>query len=150
MAGVIDQPTEQFKFAAFERELLDPLAGHSLTDHEEFIAHTLLDASSDRPMKIQALREAMHQSGRSAISTRMLKRIVRTLRKDHGFPILSRRAEPAGLWWCASAAEMESFIQLFSSQALDELHTLSKIVRHNYPQLSGQLNFEDLSNRRDK
>lgn len=38
---------------------------------------------------------------------------------------------------------MEAFIESFRSQALDELRTLSKIIRHNYPALQGQLKFEE-------
>jgi len=136
MSGVL-------KFEAFEHELLNPLRGHALTDHESFVANLLLDASSHRPLKIRDIREAMHQSGISALSVRRVKQIVRALRKDHAFPILARRSEPAGFWWCASAAEMEAFIKVFRGQALDELHTLSKIVNENYPALAGQLRLEE-------
>jgi hypothetical protein len=133
----------ELKFKTFEQELLNPLRGHSLKPNEEFIANTLLDASSERPMTIKDLRQAMHENGLSAVSNRMVKRIVRSLRSEHGFPILSRRGEPAGFWWCSSAEEMEGFIKLFRSQAMDELHTLSKMVKQNYPQLAGQLSLED-------
>ena len=40
---------------------------------------------------------------------------------------------------------MKAFIESFRKQALDELHTLSKIVRHNYPALQGQLSFEEVA-----
>ena len=133
----------EFKFEVFEHELLNPLRGHKLGDNELFIANLLLDATSATPMKIQDIREALHRNGRSAVSVRMVKRIVRALRKDHAFPILSRRGEPAGFWWCASAEEMEEFIKLFRGQALDELHTLSKVVKENYPALAGQLRLEE-------
>jgi hypothetical protein len=39
---------------------------------------------------------------------------------------------------------MEAFIESYRAQALDELHTLSKIVKHNYPALQGQLKFEEM------
>jgi hypothetical protein len=39
--------------------------------------------------------------------------------------------------------EMTEFVESFKSQALDELHTLSKIVKHNYPALLGQLSLEN-------
>lgn len=39
---------------------------------------------------------------------------------------------------------MQAFIESFRSQALDELHTLSKIVNANYPALQGQLKFDDV------
>jgi hypothetical protein len=135
--------TEQYKFQVFEHEQINPLAGHELTDVEEFLAATLLRATSERPMQIKDLRNALRGAGRHAVGTRNIKKVVRTLRKDHALPILSRRTEPAGYWWCSSPSEMEGFIKLFRSQALDELHTLSKMVRHNYPELAGQLSLED-------
>jgi hypothetical protein len=133
----------QFKFEVFEHEQINPLKGHALSDTEEFIAAVLLSATSENPMKIKDLREALHRDGRSPMSVRRVKQIVRALRKNHAFPILSRREAPAGLFWCSSAVEMEGFIKLFRGQAMDELHTLSKIVRTNYPELAGQLKLEE-------
>lgn len=135
--------TNDYKFETFEHELLNPLRGHRLTELELFVANLLLDASSHRPLKIRDIQESMHRAGLSTVSVRYVKQLVRALRKDHAFPILARRSEPAGFWWCASAAEMEAFIKLFRSQALDELHTLSKIVEENYPALAGQLRLEE-------
>lgn len=135
--------SSEIKYQIFEQDLLNPLRGHKLTDYEEFVANLLLDASSHRPLKIRDIREALERAGLSALSVRRIKQLVRTLRKDHAFPILARRAEPAGFWWCASAGEMESFIKVFRGQAMDELHTLSKIVKQNYPALAGQLKLEE-------
>lgn len=131
------------KYELFEEELLQPLRGHELTPNEEFVASLLLDATSARPMQIRDIRQALHRSGRSAVSTRMIKHIVRKLKKHHEFPILSRREKPAGFWWCGSEAEMDDYIPRALEQPMDELHTLSRIVKANYPRLAGQLRLEE-------
>lgn len=123
--------------------MLNPLNGHELTDVEKFVASLLLDARRDFPFGIKAIIARVRCVKGSNLSERRVKRIIRSLRKDHAFPILASRQPPTGYWWCASADEMTEFIESFKSQALDELHTLSKIVKHNYPALLGQLSFED-------
>jgi hypothetical protein len=135
--------TEQYKFAVFEREQINPLAGHSLTEIEEFVAAALLRATSDAPIQIRDLIVTCGNRFGEWPREREMKGLVRALRKHHAFPIISRRSKPAGLWWCSSADEMNEFIVTFRRQALDELHTLSKIVKHNYPELAGQLSLED-------
>lgn len=143
--------TAQLKFEQYELALLNPLSGHELTEMESFVAGLLLTATSHRPIGIAQIIEAVEQSqelrfkGKTLKSKeRAVKGIIRTLRKDHVFPILSSKKQPAGFWWCGSAAEMKAFIESFCKQPLDELHTLSKIVRHNYPALQGQLTFEEV------
>jgi hypothetical protein len=135
--------TEQLKFQRFEDELLNPLSGHELSDVERFVANLLLDASRENPVGIRRIIEQVSRAKDFDLSERKVKEIIRSLRKDHAFPILASRKPPTGYWWCASADEMAEFIGSFRSQALDELHTLSKIVRHNYPALMGQLSLED-------
>lgn len=133
--------SESLKFDYYESELLNPLRGHELSDVERFVAELLLGASSTVPIaNARIAYEAARQF--TGIDARKVKAIIRTLRKDHHFPILARRGKPNGYWWCASPEEMEEFIRVFKSQALDELHTLSKIVKTNYPELAGQLRLE--------
>ncbi|HYX72155.1 MAG TPA: hypothetical protein VE732_05240 [Nitrososphaera sp.] len=135
---------EQLKFKLYEEELLDPLRGHALTEIERFIASLLLDATTDKPIGIAEIIRAYAAHSGKRISDRIVKGIIRRLRKEHAFPILARRSKkPTGYWWCGSAAEMEMFIESFRSQALDELHTLSTIIKHNYPALLGQLKFDE-------
>jgi len=135
----------QPKFLAFERELLNPLAGIALSGQELFIANLLLDATAALPIGISRIRhEAAKGEEGFIVDERQVKDIVRTLRKQHGLPILSRRRKPSGYWWCGSKEEMETYIAAARSQPLDELHTLSKMVKQNYPELAGQLNLEDV------
>lgn len=134
----------QLKYGLFERELLNPLAGLKLTYEEEFVANLLLDATAKFPIGISRIRgEAIKGEKGFNVSERGVKDIVRTLRKEHGLPILSRRRKPSGYWWCGSEAEMKAYIDSARSQPLDELHTLSKMVKQNYPALAGQLSLED-------
>ena len=128
----------------FESELFNPMLGHELTDREFYVGYLLLQASKQRPLGNDDIRRSMqlYFEETEEISERMVKNIIRKLRKDHAFPIISSRTKPAGYWWCQSKEEMEGFIETFRSQALDELHTLSRIVKNNFPALAGQLTFE--------
>ncbi len=136
---------DQLKFNLYEQELLNPLRGHKLSEMESYVASLLLTADTHRPIGIAEIIVSVKSSLEMPISERLVKRVIRTLRKDHAFPILARKKKPSGYWWCASASEMEAFIESFRKQALDELHTLSKIVTRNYPALQGQLRFDDVS-----
>lgn len=133
----------QLKFEIYERELLNPLRGHELSDVENFIAGLLLTASTHRPTSIKEIVLAVKEQLGKWLSQRAVKSTIRSLRQDHKFPILSRKSTPPGYWWCSSAAEMEAFIESFRRQALDELHTLSTMIKHNYPALQGQLRFDE-------
>lgn len=130
-------------FETFEAELLQPLHGHELTDVETFVAGLLLDANGTRPVGIKTIIRQVRKVRGLNLNERKVKGIIRSLRKEHAFPILARRRKPAGYWWCATADEMTEFVESFRAQALDELHTLSKIVKHNYPALLGQLSLEE-------
>jgi hypothetical protein len=164
----------ELKHELFEAELLAPLRGHQLSEDESLIASLLLDASSERPIGIKHIVSVLNsrprresadrsqdtgKSRRRRMDDRAVKDIIRTLRKDHEFPILSRKfarkaerdeagtvtrpATLAGYWYCQSETEMIDFIRDFQQQPLDELHTLSRIVKANYPKLTGQLTLHD-------
>lgn len=135
--------SENFKYQIFEGELLNPLRGHDLTDLERFIGVFLWRATSEIPFTIADIQEAVERSLGDRIGVRTVKGVIRRLRKEHAFPIVASRSEPAGYWWCASAEEMKQFIEQFSAQARDEFHTLSRMVKNNYPELAGQLTLED-------
>ncbi len=134
----------QLKFRKFEEELLNPLRGHKLADQEEFVANLLLDATAQRPIGIKRIVNTLFSGKGVWLTERRVKEIVRSLRKEHGFPILSRKNKPSGYWWCGSEAEMKDYYGRARSQPLDELHTLSKMVKQNYPELAGQLSLEDV------
>ncbi len=134
---------EQLKFELYEEEMLSPLGGHELTEMELFVAGLLLGASRENPVGIKAIIHQVNAHKGIPISERSVKKLIRALRKEHTFPIIASRQPPTGYWWCSSPEEMSEFIESFRAQALDELHTLSLIVRHNFPALSGQLNFQD-------
>lgn len=132
-----------FRFRQFEQALLKPRNGVAMTELEAFIASYLLDASSERPRNSQQIIFAVRDVFGESITPRKVKDAIRALRKLHALPIMARRKKPTGYWWCASTDEMNDFVQLFRAQALDELHTLSRILKTNYPALAGQLNFEE-------
>lgn len=134
---------EQLSFQLYEEEMLNPLFGHELTAVESYVASLLLDASRERPVGIKEIAGRVREAKGLGLSERKVKSIIRSLRKEHAFPVVASRQPPAGYWWCHSVEEMEEFVESFRAQALDELHTLSRIVRHNFPALAGQMNFEE-------
>jgi hypothetical protein len=130
------------KHELFERELLNPLRGRNLTKEEKLVAGMILNATAAEPIGIKRLGRLLRESG-SSVTERDVKDIVRTLRKKHELPILSRRKKGGGLWWCENEAQMKEYVVHASKQPLDELHTISRIVKANYPRLVGQLHLED-------
>lgn len=126
-----------------ETELFDPLEGRELTDLESYVASLLLSASAARPIGIREIVTHTRLALEQEIDERKVKKVIRELRREHGFPILARRKRPSGYWWCETADEMESFVSSFRSQAMDELVTISKMVKLNYPEIAGQLRLEE-------
>lgn len=96
MSAAIDQ----LKFADLEREMLSPLRGLALTKDELFVATMLLEATAAQPIGIKHLRRALEEARGYGVIEREVKDIVRTLRKLHELPIISRRKKGGGLW-CA-------------------------------------------------
>jgi hypothetical protein len=134
---------DQMKFEDLEREMLNPLRGLPLTKDELFVATMLLEATAARPIGIKRLRRALHDAERP-ITERDVKDIIRSLRKKHELPIISRRANGSGFWWCENEAQMKEYATRARKQPMDELHTLSRIVKANYPRLAGQLSLEEI------
>lgn len=134
-----DKKQMAFPFQVYEEGILNPLNGVQLNDVEAFVANLLLDATSEKPMKTEQIIAAVADGLNEKISFRQLKKVIRSLRVNHAFPILSRRSKPAGLWWCQSIDEMKEFARLWQSQYFDEMRTLYLMMKHNYPRLAGQL-----------
>ena len=131
------------KYELFEQELLNPLHGHDLSTDERFVAEVLLDATSARPMGIKRIRRLSKELRSVQLSDRVVKAIIRRLKKDHEFPIFSRRKRPAGFWWGTSEEEALEYFRHAQRQPLDELHTLHRMMKVNFPRLAGQLTIAD-------
>jgi hypothetical protein len=140
----MDQQLNERKYQDFEFELFNPLRGHELSDLEQYVALLLIRASAERPITNDEICVSVELHLGQKVDQRTVKKVIRTLRKDHSFPIIANRVRPFGYWWCNSKSEMESYIETFRSQALDELHTLGRIVKANFPELAGQLRFDDM------
>jgi hypothetical protein len=140
----------ELKHERFEESLLNPLRGKALTTEESFVASMLLEATAKRTIGIKRLRDALNEAagsrhwtgGRTKYAERDVKNIIRTLRKKHELPILSRRKDGGGFWWCENEAQMQEYYTHARRQPMDELHTLSRIVKANYPALAGQLSMD--------
>lgn len=139
--------TEQqaFPFRIFEEEMVAPVFGNELSEIERYIASMLLDAESETPVSMAQIIERVAELKNTTLSNRQVRVIIRSLRRDHAFPILSRRKAPSGYWWCRSSAEMKEFTVLWQSQYFDEMMTLHVMVKHNYPRLAGQMRLNDVS-----
>lgn len=129
-------------FEVLEEELLSPITGVELSDIETFVAIRLLRATTDVPIKQAAIIEAARRERGVTLTERQVRIIVRSLRRDHAFPICSRKAAPAGYWWGRTEAELEEFIRVWKAQFLDEITTVSIMIKKNFPRLAGQLRLE--------
>jgi len=125
-------------YDVFEDELLAPIRGVALSELETFVATLLLRHSSEVPIKIATVIEAI-KTRQIIVSDRQVKSIIRGFRRDRTFPICSRKSKPAGYWWGRTEAELEEFVTSWKSQYLDEAKTLSLMIKANYPRLAGQM-----------
>lgn len=145
MEVTITKPEQlAFPFEIFEQELLNPLNGQKMNEIESYIASLLLEASSEKPIQIKEIIEAVKANSKKRISERKVKDIIRSLRRNHAFPVLSRKEAPAGYWWCQSIDEMKEFAKLWQSQYFDEMRTLYVMMKHNFPRLAGQMRLSDI------
>jgi len=137
--GWIAPEQSDLPFEIFEDEVLAPIAGRDLSEIEYFVATLLLRATTEVPVKQAAIIAAARSAKGVTLSERQTRIIVRTLRRDHAFPICSRKGAPAGYWWGRTEAELEEFIRVWKAQFLDEAQTLSIMIKTNFPRLAGQL-----------
>lgn len=142
----------QLSFEIYEREVLSPLAGHELTDLEQFIANLLLDASSEKPFSNEEIGVQVQLHFTSAKdykgerpNERTIKNIIRSLRRVHKFPIVARfEQKPYGYWWAQSAEEMLAYYKKAMGRLADELATIRGIIQVNYPEYAGQLTLPEV------
>jgi hypothetical protein len=135
---------DQLSFEIYEKELLNPLRGHELTPAESFISSALLDTSQASPLTNADLRKRLKQAfDLKKVNARTIKSIIRSLRKNHHFPILASFKPPYGYWWCRSAKEMVEYYKEAEARLKDEWHTLSQLIRVNFPEYAGQLRLEE-------
>ena len=135
--------SQELPFETYEREVISPLRGHKLTPVEEYVAGLLLDTSKERPITNADIRaRLMIRFDMKKINTRTIKRVIRSLRKAHIFPILALTQPPYGYWWSKSADELVEYYNDASSRAKDELQTLYWMVKVNHPDYVGQLRLE--------
>lgn len=125
-------------YDVFEDELLAPIRGVALSELETFVATLLLRHTSEVPIKIAAVIEAI-KTRQITVSDRQVKSIIRDLRRQHLFPICSRKGKPAGYWWGRTEDEIAEFVEAWRAQYLDEAKTLSLMLKANYPRLAGQM-----------
>lgn len=140
--GWIAPEQADLPFAVFEDEILAPIKGVDLTELECFVAKLLLRATSEVPVKHQAIINAVRDELGVPLSDRKVREIIRSFRRDRTFPICSRKGAPAGCWWGRTEAELEEFIRVWKAQFLDEAQTLSIMIKTNFPRLVGQLRLE--------
>lgn len=130
---------EDIPYETIEQEILDPLKGVKLTEIEFFVASQILEARSQAPIKMAEIMARAFERRSITLDPRAVRVIVRSLRRNHGFPICTRKGAPAGYYWGRSEAELEEFVNVWKSQYLDEIVTLQQMTKTNYPRLAGQL-----------
>lgn len=130
---------EDIPYETIEQEILDPLKGVKLTENEFFVASQILEARSSAPIKMAEIMSRAFSMRAITLDSRQVRVIVRSLRRNHGFPICTRKGAPAGYYWGRSEAELAAFVNVWKAQYLDEIVTLRQMLKVNYPRLAGQL-----------
>ncbi len=78
----------------------------------------------------------------AGIPAREVQKVIHRLRCEHGHPIASTAAPPAGYYLPESAAEIEQFVQEQRRKALGTLAAIAAVRRVALPELLGQLALE--------
>jgi biotin operon repressor len=98
-------------------------------------ARALVRTSAARPLPGPVLQKFL------GASEREVKGVIEALRADWLLPIGSSRKAPAGYFWITTPAEFEAWFRPYQSQALQSLKTGYAMMKANYPELAGQINF---------
>jgi hypothetical protein len=119
--------------------------GWDLDAHEARVMHVLTRhrgrAQAIRARDLAAEAGVAGETARRA-SPREIQEIVHRLRCEHGFPIASTAARPAGYYLPESAAEVEAFVREQRRKALGTLAAIAAVRRIALPELLGQLALE--------
>jgi hypothetical protein len=99
------------------------------------VARLLIHATVDTPVSNFTLQGYLRSTERE------IKAAVRELRREWLLPIGSSRKAPTGYFWIEAAADFIGWARVYRSQAIDELGTLYKLQRANFPELAGQGSF---------
>lgn len=75
-------------------------------------------------------------------SPRDCQEIIHRLRVEHGQPIASTAAKPAGYYLVETAGEIDQFVQEQRRKALGTLAAIAAVRRVALPELLGQLSIE--------
>lgn len=95
-------------------------------------ARTLIHATVEKPISGYTLQAQFRTSERE------IKDFVRTLRREWELPIGSLRKPPYGYFWISTTKDFLDWSRVYRAQAIDELVTLYRIERRNFPEVSGQ------------
>jgi hypothetical protein len=96
------------------------------------VARLLIHATVETPISNFTLQGYLRSTERE------IKAAVRELRREWQLPIGSSRKPPTGYFWIETAAAFIEWSRVYRSQAIDELVTLYKLQRSNFPELAGQ------------
>jgi hypothetical protein len=75
-------------YETIEQEIIEPLKGVKLTEVEFFVASQILEARSEAPIKMAEIMDRAFERRSITLEPRQVRVIVRSLRRNHGFPIL--------------------------------------------------------------
>jgi hypothetical protein len=100
------------------------------------VARLLIHATVENPLSNFTLQGYLRSTERE------IKAAVRELRREWLLPIGSSRRAPTGYFWIETAAAFIEWARVYRSQAIDELATLYKLQRANFPDLAGQESFK--------
>jgi G3E family GTPase len=142
---------QQQNFLNFEREMINPLAGHSLSDAHSYVASRLLDATREHPLANDDLRISLSLRFDKEFNPREVKAIIEDLRREHRFPIVGskgrkkskdRPAQRAGYWW-GDANDLREWYRRVRKESLKQLQTIEIVWAANFLEMEGQLTIED-------
>lgn len=120
-----------------QRAVYDRVATAKFINKQQFdLARVLVKATAKYPLGLNAL--IRHFS----LTDRTVKAYIESLRSEWLLPIGSSKFPPTGYYWIASANEFKGWLEAYLSQPKEEFRTAHRMLRANFPELAGQINFD--------
>jgi hypothetical protein len=111
-------------------------ANHFLHKQQFDLARLLCKATAKYPLGLNTLCAHLQLSDRS------VKGYIETLRSQWLLPIGSSKFPPSGYYWISSPDEFKQWLEAYLSQPKEEFRTAHRMLRANFPELAGQINFD--------
>lgn len=118
------------------RAIYERVAANKLINKQQFdVARALVKSTVQIPVPLNILMRHFDTTDRT------IKGYIESLRTDWLLPIGSSKFPPSGYYWINSAEEFKAWLEAYLSQPKEEFRTAYRMLKANFSELTGQVNF---------